>query len=441
MDPRTAQPIEEAKADYLFAYGDKLNFHLRLDLQDLDEKDMEILSLLMHLVQDFQRGDIPLGGEKTCGFGWVKAEIAGIDWLAANPNGVGKKLFGEKPLAPAGIWHTLSLAGETAAAALRPTQALAAGEKKASPSPVKASQGFISHRAFGGYCGELAVAAEVLTPLCVQESGEPSFTAALDDGPINGHDFFALAPPEAGKRGAEKIYALPSKSLKGMIRHIYTIASDSIRPSPDLSRLNPADSLFGFVGTGPNQALMGRLAFGFGQFEAPALAWFKVPYPYGAWHFIDGEWKNIHKGKVPVFRVGNEWRLFQHAPLAPIVEKVDDFRPDTAQATYMRAILAGSKCRFTIRFWNLEQQELQRLIWCLALEEKLAHKMGKGRYLGFGSLRLHVQPESFLIDWANRYTGKDDRAWRTPLKASEWIDPKAIAHYADLQNALNAQYL
>ncbi|MGH7602109.1 MAG: RAMP superfamily CRISPR-associated protein, partial [bacterium] len=115
MDPKTAQPIEEAKADYLYAFGDKLRFNLRLDMQDLDDRDLETFSLLGHLLQDFQRGDIPLGGEKTCGFGWVKAAIAGINWLTANPNGVSKKFFGELALAPNGLWRELNLSGEAAA--------------------------------------------------------------------------------------------------------------------------------------------------------------------------------------------------------------------------------------------------------------------------------------------------------------------------------------
>jgi CRISPR/Cas system CSM-associated protein Csm3 (group 7 of RAMP superfamily) len=441
MDPKTAQPIEEAKADYLYAYGDKLAFQLRLDIQDLDEKDLETFALLKHLLQDFQRGDIPLGGEKTCGFGWVKASVTGINWMAAKPDGIGKKLFGGQSASPSGIWHTLDLDGETAAGVLQPAETLAANAKPASSSPIKTSQGFISHRAFAGYCGELMVTAEILTPTGVQESGEPSFKARLDDGPVNGHDFFSMAPPEADKRGAQKIYALPSKSIKGMIRHLYTIASDSRQPSSDLSHLNPVDSLFGFVGAGQNQALMGRLAFNFGVFESPQLAWFKAPYPYGSWHFINGEWKKIQKGRVPIFRIGEDWRLFQHAPLAPIVEKVNEFKPDTAQASYMRAILPGATCRFAIRFWNLEQQELQRLMWCLALEQGLAHKIGKGRYLGFGSLRLQIQPESYLTDWTNRYASQAPQNWRLPIDVNAWMNPQVIAHYDELKKALDAQHL
>jgi CRISPR/Cas system CSM-associated protein Csm3 (group 7 of RAMP superfamily) len=441
MDPKTAQPIEEAKADYLYAYGSKLSFQLRVDLQDLGENDLEIFALLTHLLQDFQKGDIPLGGEKTCGFGWVKATVAGMTWMTTRPDDIGKKLFGEQRLAQNGIWHTLNLSGEVAAKALQSVKPLVSQEKKIAPSPPKASQGFISHRAFGGYCGILAVAAEILTPISVAESGEPSYKATLDDGPINGRDFFSIAPPEAGLRGDQKIYALPSKSIKGMIRHIYTITSDSSKPSPDLSHLNPVDSLFGFVGEGQNQALMGRVAFSFGVFEQAEHTWFQVPFPYGAWRFIDGEWKNVKKGRAPILLVGQNWRLFPHAPLAPIVQKLDGFRPDTSQASYMRAILPGARCRFTVRFWNLEQQELQRLIWSLVLEPGLAHKMGRGRYLGFGSLRLQLEPDSFLTDWANRYAGKSEENWRMPIKANEWINPGVIANYEELKKALDAKHI
>ncbi|MDZ7343894.1 MAG: RAMP superfamily CRISPR-associated protein [candidate division KSB1 bacterium] len=441
MDPRTAQPIEEAKADYLYAFGDKLRFQLRIDLQDFSEDDLEAFALLAHLLQDFQKGDIPLGGEKTCGFGWVKATVTGLTWMATQPNSLGHKLFGEQRFTPNGIWQSLDLFGEAAAKVLQAAPPLVTAEKKVALAPPKASQGFISHRAFGGFSGILSVAAEVLTPISVAESGEPSEQTMLDDGPIIGRDFFSLTPPAAGLRSSDRIYALPSKSLKGMIRHIYAIASDSAKPSVDLTRLNPADSLFGFVGEGQNQALMGRVAFGFGVFDQAEHAWFKIPFPYGAWRFSDGQWKNVKKGKAPILLVGQNWRLFPHAPLAPNVQKLDDFRPDTSQASYLRAIMPGARCRFTLRFWNLERQELQRLIWSVALEPGLAHKMGKGRYLGFGSLRLHLQTDSYLTDWANRYAGKSDDEWRLPIHAEDWIDPGVIAHYDELKKALDARYI
>jgi hypothetical protein len=441
MDPGTGRPLETAKTDYLFAYGDNLVFRLRMDVQDVDEKDVEALSLLAHLLQDFRRGDILLGGEKTCGFGWVEAEVRGLNWMTTDPDGIGQRLFGRRDLVQDGIWHRLNLEGEAAEAALKPIGALATGKEAISQTPPKAGQGFISHRAFGGYCGTLTAEAEVLTPVSVQESGEPSYRATLGGEPINGWDFFSMAPPVAALRAAQKVYALPSKSIKGIIRHIYSIASDSSRPSPDISRLNAEDSLFGWVGKGPNQALMGRVSFSFGAFEEPEMAWFKVPYPYGAWHYSGGQWQHVRGGSVPVLLIGQNWRLFPHASLAPCVKRLDDFRPDLAQASYFRAILPGARCRFTVRFWNLEREEIQRLIWCIGLEDGLAHKMGKCRYLGFGSLRLRLLSDSFFTEWAARYAGGSEQTWRQSIILGEWHNPDVINHYDELRKALNAERL
>lgn len=446
MDPATGGPIEEAKADYLFAFGKDISFNLRLDTQDLGERDLEVFSILTHLLDDFRKGDIPLGGEKTCGFGWVKGMITNITWKTGSPpeeDSIGKKLFKNQTLVRDGLWYGLSIEGEAAKDALHAKPLVPEG-KRDIQSPPRARQGFISHSAFGGYCGTLAIEGEVLTPTSIKESGEPSFVHVSDDpagGTINGWETFAMAPPESSLRDASRLYALPSKSLKGMVRHIYSIASDSSNASSDINRLNPTDSLFGWVGSGPNQAIMGRLSFDFAPFEKVETAWFKVPYPYGMWHYADGRWEKAPQQKASMLHIARSWRLFPHAPLAPCVERLDDFKPDTPKADYVKAILPGSLCRFVLRFWNLEKEELQRLLWCVVLEQGAAHKIGKGRYLGFGSLRLRLLPESFLTDWANRYSGKGEkeRTGRLPINLKEWIDPKVIHHYQELRKALDAQ--
>jgi len=187
---------------------------------------------------------------------------------------------------------------------------------------------------------------------------------------------------------------------------------------------------------------MGRLVFSFGVFDATRqeLGWFKVPYPYGKWKYIDGEWQTAADTRATKLQIDKTWRLFPHAPLAPLVERLDGFTPDTAQASYFRAILPGARAHFTIRFWNLDEQELQRLMWCVVLEPGLAHKIGCNRYLGFGSIRLSVLPESFFINWGSRYGGPAED-WRTPIQVREWINPKVIAHYAELVRALDAKRL
>jgi CRISPR/Cas system CSM-associated protein Csm3 (group 7 of RAMP superfamily) len=440
MDPATGQPIESAKSDYLFAYGEQLVFSLSIDTQDVEERDAEALSVLAHLLKDFQQGDIPLGGEKTSGLGWVKASVAKLEWLTAGEGGMTAQLFGAAPLSQAGLWRKLELEGDAAANALKALRPIAATMKQAA-TPPKASQGFTSHRAFGGYSGTLAVEAEIVTPTNIRESGQPSFTTTLAEGPVNGWDFFAMAPPRVELRDENKTYALPSRSLKGMLRHIYSIASDAHSDSPDIAHLNPADSLFGWVGAGQNQAIMGRLAFSFGLFDQPNLAWIKVPYPYGKWKLVNGEWQTSADTRASKHHVAKKWRLFPHGPLAPLVTLLDKFAPDTVQASYFRAIMPGARARFTIRFWNLDETELQRLVWCVGLEPGLAHKIGNNRYLGLGSVRLRILPDSFLINWADRYAAKPGQDGRAPLKAGDWVKPGVVAHYTDLVKALDAKRL
>ncbi|MFQ5615556.1 MAG: RAMP superfamily CRISPR-associated protein [Anaerolineales bacterium] len=441
MNPKTGRPVEAAKADYLFAYGNRLVFQLRIDIQDVDKNDLEAISLLAHLIQDFQSGDVPLGGAKTDGFGWVPANVSGLTWLAGSAGGVGAQLFSGQQPTPDGVWQKLTLDAKSAVASLRAMHApLASGDEKVSQDPPRAQGGFISHRAFGGHCGVLEVEAEVLTPLSIRESGEPSFRSISNDGHINGWDFFSMSPPENAHRETQREYALPSKSLKGMIRHIYAITSDSRKESPNINNLTPVDSLLGFVGKGPNQAIMGRLAISFGPFENPELAWFKTPYPYGNWQF-NGKWQKVAGGTARSHRIADTWRVFPHAPLAPIVRQLDDFQPDTSQASYFRAILPGSRARFHIRFWNLAEEELQRLVWCLTLEDGMAHKMGGSRYIGFGSLRLHIRPESYLIDWAARYAGKSPAEWKHPIQVGQWRNAKVVFHHRALRQALDAGLL
>ncbi|MCK5508349.1 MAG: hypothetical protein KAI50_07485 [Desulfobacterales bacterium] len=441
MNPQTGQPIETAKRDYLFAYGKQLSFQFQINLQDIHVKDLTAVSVLFHLIRDFQQGEIPLGGEKTSGCGWVEADINKILWLTNSENEVHQKLFGNQPLKENGIWQSLEIKDESAATALKPLEPVASDSGYAGQTPPEAKAGFISHRSFGGYCGKLIVEANLLTPTNIQESGEPSYKSTLDEEPVNGFDFFSISPPEVRYRDTNKVYALPGRSIKGMLRHIYTIASDAHTESSDISRLNEVDRLFGWVGNGPNQAIMGRLSFEFATFENPELAWFKVPYPYGEWQYTGNQWQKQPDGQAAKLMIGKKWRLFPHAQLAPIVKQTENFEPDSVKARYFRAMLPGNKARFSIRFWNLQETELQRLIWCIALEPGLAHKMGNNRYLGFGSMNFNILSESYTIDWTKRYTEEFQNKWNIPIKVDKWRVDKNIKHCAALKKALNAEHL
>jgi len=438
MDPSTGKPIEEAKCDYLFAYGTQLIFDMRIDIMDIVEKDEEVLTVLTHLLRDFQEGEIPIGGEKTSGFGWVNANVNNIQWQTAQSSKIVDKwlnlLLPEK-LETDGPWQRANVSHDRLAEAMTPVVPLKSDVKATTP-PI-AREGYISHRSFGGNCGILTLEAKTLTPLTIKESGEPSFTSEIDGESVYGWDFFSMSPPNKDARGQDKKYAIPAKTLKGTIRHIYSIASDSSVMSPNIQSLNDADSLFGWVGHGPNQALMGRISFNFAYFDNPSTAWFKVPYPYGKWIY-NQEWRETNsKENIKPVKVKN-WRIFSHAPVAPCVEQSDTFSPDTFQASYNKGILPGNTCKFSIRFWNLEDEELQRLIWSLVLEDGLAHKCGKNRYLGLGALNMQLLPDSYLIRWDDRYSSDN---WKDPIDVSKWMNTSCIKNYNALKDALDAKCL
>jgi len=440
MDPSTGRPVEEAKSDYLFLYGNDLRFTFQVDVQDVSEADLDVLGILGHLIRDFTQGDIPIGSLKTSGFGWVGSIVNEVEWLTLDTRGIHQRLFESSMEAAAqGLWRRVHLKDQEATEWIASfiTGGLENTGQSASTRPVpRAREGFVSHSAFGGYCGHLEIEGNTLTPMSIRESGEPSLRKEVDGSTVYGWDFFSFSQPEAGLRKEARTYAVPSKSIKGMVRHIYSIGSNSASQSPDISRLNPVDSLFGWVGGRPNEAIMGRVAFGFGVFEQPRLTWHKIPYPYGQWRYDGAAWKQTAGASSQSVRVADRWRVFPHAPLAPFVESMEDFRPDTVQAVYVHAVMPGTRFRFSIRFWNLEKEELERLIWCLALEDGLAHKMGSSRYLGFGSVSLRVLPESCLIDWKARYTKGAEQGWRVPLKLADWMNPKTIANLEALRKAL-----
>lgn len=150
IDPKTGEPIESAKLDFLYAYGEQLKFQLRLDVKDIGRNDMAAYAVFQHLLQDFQRGDIPLGGEKTSGMGWVTATIENVHWLAANTGRATENLFPGQSPKQEGIWETVMLADDSAVAAMRPTQPLVEESVETDIAPPRASAGFISHRSFGG---------------------------------------------------------------------------------------------------------------------------------------------------------------------------------------------------------------------------------------------------------------------------------------------------
>jgi hypothetical protein len=270
----------------------------------------------------------------------------------------------------------------------------------------------VSHRAFAGHCGRLQFDLKVITALHVKESG--SATIDLPEY-SQGWDFYHISPPNlhSAKNEEELVklnrrYAIPSKTLKGMARMMYSAThKGQVEQNGKHNRMNcpDADTLFGFVQT--DTGYMGRLNFSFAFLKEGSFVWYGMPfdYPHPKQHY-------------------NNIRIFPHNELQVehmhVYQKENQFEEDKNYVP-CRCLARGSKFSFTIDFWNLSDTELHDLIWCIQLKApaplQYAHKIGKGKMLGLGSCLIVVNPaQSWEYNWQERYRGKSVKELgRTPI--------------------------
>ncbi|MFG3384009.1 TIGR03986 family CRISPR-associated RAMP protein [Streptomyces sp. NPDC047999] len=218
------------------------------------------------------------------------------------------------------------------------------------------------------------------------------------------------------------------------------LLDDSLRPATSHAELSPADRVFGWVRVGGHSAERGRLRIGpvdttgftttdFGPPGVP-LAVLGQPKPqqarfylgtgpdgttplnngapkntwYGAGQRLRGRKAYWHHRDLPegywydVDQDPTEDRTQQPGPTGRFQEYR---RPDAAgtpqrdsQNRSVRGWIApGSTCAFTITVTDLTDIELGALVWLLALPEQHFHRLGLAKPLGFGSVRLDIDPD------------------------------------------------
>lgn len=89
------------------------------------------------------------------------------------------------------------------------------------------------------------------------------------------------------------------------------------------------------------------------------------------------------------------------------------------QLTSIRPVCPNKKFGFRVHFENLSDVELGALLWVLELPEGCAHKLGMGKPLGLGSVRISVK-EVVLTNRQERYSHlwQDDR-WAQGLQIAK----------------------
>jgi len=380
INPETGKPVEGAKMDCLFAYGKNpfsfsSTFYL-IDLNFEDEKDKAVLGLLSHLFKDFYDGLIPFGGEKTSGMGWIKGKIDKVEILTMDDNLL-KKFGISDGSGKENCWKKGVIIYEKLRESKVYTEAHESFKNCFSQNTNPQIRNFnlkginlVSHWGLWNRCGRLSCNLEVLTPLHIKESGQPSF-----DNPVK-WDFYSISPPSKDNRPAEgkRIYAVPSKTIKGVLRNLYSIITGT-----------DGSSLFGFVEQ--SGAYMGRVNVSFAEFKSGEFKWYSIPHHYKV-------------EKQTINSKGKNYRVFPHTEL---MESVIEGINNKPTYTICRCAEKGAKFSFTLDFWNLTDEEFNKLVWCLNGRD---YKMGKGKALGLGSTKITINPaESIIWNWQGRYLG------------------------------------
>lgn len=121
--------------------------------------------------------------------------------------------------------------------------------------------------------------------------------------------------------------------------------------------------------------------------------------------------------------------------------------PTPQNSTLKRVLTEDNEFIFKVHFENLEDYELGLLLWSLALENGMAHKIGMGKPLGLGSASIEIESMeitdrivrynelfndsgsfqkgmSEISDWKNEYVAK----------FTEWIKGVFGIEFQDLEN-------
>ncbi|WP_405526734.1 TIGR03986 family CRISPR-associated RAMP protein [Streptomyces canus] len=260
-----------------------------------------------------------------------------------------------------------------------------------------------------------------------------------------------------GGRTVQGLYpVMISRRLFG--RSPLDLLERSLRPATSPDELSPADRVFGWVRADGRGAERGRLRIGpvdtagftateFGT-EGVPLAVLGGPKPQQArfylgtapdgttpladptstgnrytdgqrlrgrkayWHHRDlpeGYWENPAQDRTQQPDRTGRFQEYRRPDTA------DGPQRDTQNRSVQGWITPGSTCTFTITVTDLTDIELGALAWLLTLPERHYHRLGFAKPLGFGSIRLDIDPEAT----ADLRTGHQ---WRTTYRT---LDPDA----------------
>lgn len=237
-----------------------------------------------------------------------------------------------------------------------------------------------------GLTGTICFDVDILTPLCIHQ----------DPGQTGVRDFAIL--------GGQSV--IPATSLKGMLRSVHEVVTNSTlgivtsRPrgwnhkdipraympgqSPD--RLTPSEALFGMVGAARSDDAVGHAGHVLVR-DVPVDIDLKpqsVSRPSG------GQPKPAHRSfyVTPDGQIlGRKFYYHQHDYERVLHIYAVDRRMPTVK---VESVPSGTRLSGQMQFCNISEHDLAALVYALVLEDHLAHKLGYGKPLGLGSVRIHI---------------------------------------------------
>ncbi|GAB6163959.1 hypothetical protein JCM12298_31190 [Desulfothermus naphthae] len=211
-----------------------------------------------------------------------------------------------------------------------------------------------------------------------------------------------------------------------------------LHPCNDYNNLCPACRVFGWVHPKPPEDLNVKVAYAGrikithakiienkGTLEEFPLAILSTPKPTSTFFYL------LKNGR-PDFNVkydddGTKLRgrkFYRHQDEANEQEymRVGKIK-DHQNRTIRDALRPGAKFEFTIEFENLAPVELGALLWTIEMEDGMFHKLGMGKPLGFGSVKISINRLE-ILHIKERYISFNSSGWKIVNKDTykKWID-------------------
>ena len=261
------------------------------------------------------------------------------------------------------------------------------------------------------YTGKLTVRMEVVTPLLVLDD-------ALATTDNQGHTTYGIRKDSQGKP------LIPPSAVKGMLRSAYEAITNSrfgvfqghekkhhealdetLRPAVAATEMSPAERVFGWAAPSGPGAWRGSVSVArvhpgteckITSDGMPRILTLGAPSPSQVRFYVTDpkEGKPLLRGrKVYLHHV--EFKAKKEPKAKPSNRSITEW------------IEPKSTFSFKLRVLNLSKVEIGALLWILALPDEAHHKLGYGKPLGYGSMKVSIDPnESELLlgsEWASRW--------------------------------------